>query len=142
MRVRYSIAILTLPAALLSQVATNRAGNAPGPMRLRVESVDSARSTVFRLQTRGARVRVLTGEVSIAGDTIRTSTPALLELESDPGQLALTSEAGPGLQIDITPTSGARVPRLVGTGRILTVARADRGGDVRLFTDQLWVRER
>jgi hypothetical protein len=138
----YSIAALALPAILLAQVATTRARTAPGPMRLRVESVDSARTAVFRLQARGARVRVISGEVRLAGDTVRASTPAVLELESDPGEVALTSEAGPGLQVEIAPMSGAPVPRLVGLGRVLTVLRAERGGDVRLLTGGLSARQR
>jgi hypothetical protein len=137
MRTMYSIATLALPAILLAQVATTRAGTAPGSMRVRVESVDSARSAVFRLQTRGARVRVISGEVRLAGDTVRASTPAVLELESEPGEVALTSESGPALQVEIAPMSGAPVPRLVGLGRMLTVVRAERGGHVRLLTGGL-----
>jgi hypothetical protein len=133
--------VLALPVVLWSQVTTSRTSGEPGPMRIRVESLDSTRSAVVRVQTRGARVRVTSGQVSISGDTVRVSTPATLELESQPGQLALTSEAGPNLQIDIAPTSGARVPRLVGTAGTITVTRAERGGQVRLWTDRLWVRE-
>jgi len=134
MRTIYSITTFALSVVLLAQVPTTRVGTAPGPMRLRVESADNARSAVFRLQTRGARVRVISGEVRLAGDTVRASTPAVLELESEPGELALTSEAGPDLEVEVAPTSGARVPRLFGSGRMLTVVRAERGGDVRLLT--------
>jgi hypothetical protein len=140
MRVKHSIAVLAIPAVLFAQVATARTAMSPGPMRLRVESVDSTRTAVFRIQTNGARVRVVSGEVSLAGDTVRASTPAVLELESEPGRVGLTGEAGPALQIDIAPTSGARVPRVVGSGRTLTVVRAERGGYVQLLTDRLWVR--
>jgi hypothetical protein len=111
-------------------------------MRLRVESVDSARGAVFRLQTRGARVRVISGEVRLAGDTVWSSTPAVLELSSEPGEVALTSEAGPGLQVEIVPMSGARVPRLVGSGRMLTVLRVEHAGQVRLVTGGLSTRQR
>jgi hypothetical protein len=141
MRVKYAIAILALPALLLAQVATTRTVTGPGPMRLRVECADSGRTAVFRIQTRGARVRVVSGQVSLVGDTVRASTPAVLELENEPGQVALTGQPGSELEIDIAPTSGARVPRLAGSGRLLTVVRAERGGNVQLLTDRLWSRE-
>ena len=52
---------------------------------------------------------------------------------------ALTSEAGPELRDDIVPTSGARNQRVVGSGRTLTVVRAQTGGTVHLLTHRIWL---
>jgi len=82
MRLQYSIVLLALPVTLVSQVATNRARNEPGPMRLRVESVDTSRNTVFRVQTRGARVRILRNIAAWRDTGLEIVGPAVLELES------------------------------------------------------------